>query len=66
MVRQEDLRACLTINGVADYDDTKPGSQVAFGQLLGFTIGGDLGGERIGYTVRSPPIHCLLFTSPIH
>jgi len=68
MGRQEDLRAlCLTIEGDEGYDGTKPRSQLAFGRLLGFTIGGgDPRGERIGYMGRSSPIHCLLFTSPIH
>ena len=38
MGRQEEVRG-LTIEGVEGYDDTKPRSQLAFGRLLGFTIG---------------------------
>ena len=31
----------LTMEGAEGYDDTKPRSQLAFGRLLGFIIGGD-------------------------
>jgi len=32
---------CLTMEGAEGYDDIKPRSQLAFGRLLGFIIGGD-------------------------
>ena len=42
MSRQERVKAMrLTMEEVEGYDDTKPRSQLAFGRLLGFIIGGD-------------------------
>ena len=59
MGRQEEVRALrLTIKGAEGYDDTKPRSQLAFGQLLGFAIGGGdpgdgaRGNEGIGWAIH--------------
>ena len=72
MSRQEEVRAlCLTIEGVEVYDDTKPRSQLAFGRLLGFTIGGVTQGARESATWASFRLFTAsyslpLFTSGVH
>ena len=58
MDRQERVKEMLlTMEEIKGYDDTKPRSQLAFGRLLGFIIGGDPADGSSKYKIIHSAIH---------